>query len=78
MAAMRMAGVNEVYFAYSNDDGAPYGLSTAAIHAELAKPFSEQSMKISYIPTRLESGIDLYEEWKKRQHETQMKNPPGR
>lgn len=67
MAAMRMAGVSEVYFAYSNDEGAPYGLSTAAIYAELAKPFAGQSMTIRHIPARLQSGPDLYEDWKKRQ-----------
>lgn len=67
MAAMRMAGVSEVYFAYSNDEGAPYGLSTAAIYADLAKPFAEQSMTIRHIPARLPSGPDLYEDWKKRQ-----------
>jgi tRNA(Arg) A34 adenosine deaminase TadA len=67
MAAMRLAGIGEVYYAYSNDDGAAYGLSTAAIYAELAKPFSEQSMKISYVPVRLESEPDLYAEWKRRQ-----------
>ncbi|MDH6231397.1 guanine deaminase [Mesorhizobium soli] len=67
MAAMRLAGVGEVYYAYSNDDGAPYGLSTAAIYADLAKPFSEQSMKISYVPVRPEPGPDLYDEWQKRQ-----------
>lgn len=67
MAAMRLAGVAEVTYAYSNDDGAPYGLSTAAVYADLAKPFPEQSMKIRYVPTRLESGPDLYAEWKRRQ-----------
>lgn len=67
MAAMRLAGVGEVYYAYSNDDGAPYGLSTAAIYADLAKPFSEQSMKISYVPVRPEPGPDLYDEWQKSQ-----------
>jgi guanine deaminase len=67
MAAMRLTGVSEVYYAYSNDDGAPYGLSTASIYAELAKPFSEQSMKISHVPVRPESGLDLYAEWKRRQ-----------
>lgn len=67
MAAMRLAGISEVYYAYSNDDGAPYGLSTADIYAELSKPFSEQSMRISYVPVRLESGPDLYEEWQRRQ-----------
>lgn len=67
MAAMRLAGIGEVYYAYSNEDGAPYGLSTASIYAELAKPFSEQSMKISHLPVRPESGPDLYAEWKRRQ-----------
>lgn len=67
MAAMRLAGVGEVHFAYSNDDGAPYGLSTAAIYADLAKPFAEQSMKISHVPVRLGDGADLYAEWKRRQ-----------
>ena len=66
MAAMRLAGVTEITYAYSNDDGAPYGLSTAAIYADLAKPFSEQSMKITYLPVRLESRVDLYEAWKSR------------
>ena len=46
MAAMRLAGVGRVAYAYSNDDGAPYGLSTAAIYEDLAKPFAEQSMTI--------------------------------
>jgi tRNA(Arg) A34 adenosine deaminase TadA len=67
MAAMRLAGVGEVVYAYSNDDGAPFGLSTAAIYAELARPFSEQSMKIRYIPARLEQREDLYADWKRRQ-----------
>ena len=68
MAAMRLAGVGEVVFAYSNDDGAPFGLSTAAIYADLAKPFSEQSMNISHVPTRLETHPDLYAEWQRRQN----------
>jgi hypothetical protein len=64
---MRLAGVGEVYYAYSNEDGAPYGLSTAAAYADLAKPFAEQSMKISHVPVRLEAHADLYAEWKRRQ-----------
>ena len=67
MAAMRLSGIGEVFYAYSNDDGAPYGLSTAPIYADLAKPFAEQSMKISYVPVRLEGKPDLYLEWKRRQ-----------
>jgi len=71
MAAMRLAGISAVYYAYSNEDGAPYGLSTAAIYADLAKPFSEQSMKIRHVPVRAESGPDLYAEWGKRQMQRQ-------
>lgn len=67
MAAMRMAGIDEVAYAYSNEDGAPYGLSTAAIYAELARPFAEQSMKIDYVPVRPEHDLDLYESWKQSQ-----------
>jgi len=67
MAAMRLAGVSEVYYAYSNDEGAPYGLSTAAVYADLAKPFAEQSIKIRHVPVRLASGPDLYAEWKRQQ-----------
>ncbi len=67
LAAMRLAGIDRVAYAYSNDEGAPYGLSTAAIYEDLAKPFAEQSMAISHIPVRLEGQFDLYAEWKRRQ-----------
>lgn len=67
MAAMRIAGIDEVAYAYSNEDAAPFGLSTAAIYAELARPFAEQSMKISHVPIRSEREPDLYESWKLRQ-----------
>ncbi|WP_288129443.1 nucleoside deaminase [Microbulbifer sp.] len=66
MAAMTLAGVGEVVYAYSNEDGAPYGLSTKAIYAELAKPFAEQSMKIRHVPVRPESRTDLYTHWQKQ------------
>lgn len=73
MAAMRLAGVGEVFYAYSNEDGAPYGLSTAAVYAELARPFSEQSMKIRHVPARSAAGPDLYDEWAREQ--TRRKQP---
>ena len=65
MAAMRLAGIGGVTYAYSNEDGTPHGLSTAAIYAELAKPFAEQSMKIRHVPFRLEKRPDLYAGWKR-------------
>lgn len=63
MAAMRLCGIDQVTYAYSNDDGTPFGLSTAAIYEDLAKPFSEQSMTIRYMPVRAEGRADLYAEW---------------
>lgn len=63
MAAMRLAGVSTVAYAYSNDDGEPFGLSTAALYAELARPFAEQTMDIRYLPVRPEGQPDLYAEW---------------
>ncbi|RUM96677.1 nucleoside deaminase [Pseudaminobacter arsenicus] len=63
MAAMRLAGVGKVAYAYSNEDGAPFGLSTAAIYAELKRPFAEQSMAISHVPVRPEGTAELYAEW---------------
>ena len=67
MAAMRLAGIGEVAFAYSNEDGEPHGLSTAAVYADLARPFSEQSMRIRHLPVRLADGQDPYGEWSRRQ-----------
>lgn len=66
LAAMRMAGVGEVVYAYSNADGEPFGLSTAVVYAELAKPFAEQSMAIRHVPLGA-AEPDLYAEWRKRQ-----------
>ncbi|OTS05095.1 tRNA-specific adenosine deaminase [Acinetobacter pittii] len=67
MAAMRLAGIKSVSYAYSNEYGTPFGLSTAEIYIELAKPFAEQSMKIQYIPIRVENRTDLYAHWKNYQ-----------
>lgn len=63
MAAMRMAGVARVAYAYSNEDGAPFGLSTAPIYDDLAQPFAAQSMEISHMPVRSEDGQHPYVQW---------------
>lgn len=67
MAAMRLAGIKAVHYAYSNEDGTPFGLSTAEIYADLAKPFTEQTMKIEYVPVRFEDRTDLYVLWQNYQ-----------
>ncbi len=63
LAAMRLAGVGDVAYAYSNEDGAPFGLSTADIYAELKRPFAEQSMAISHVPVPADVDQHLYQHW---------------
>lgn len=63
LALMHMIGFKEVYYAYSNDDGEAFGLSTAKIYAEMANPLSQQSMKIEHVPVR--DGEHLYEVWQR-------------
>lgn len=67
MAAMRLAGISAVTYAYSNEDGEAHGLSTAAIYEDLAKPFAEQKMEIRHLPVRLAGLPDLYAGWRQRQ-----------
>lgn len=68
LAAMHLTGITEVTYAYSNEDGVPYGLSTAAIYEEMARPVAKQiALKVAYMPVRTE-GDDIYEMWRKAQH----------
>lgn len=64
LAAMYLAGIREVYYAYSNEDGEAFGLSTRELYAKLAKPLPAQAMQLEYRPVRLE-GEDPYEVWKR-------------
>ncbi len=38
LAAMHLCGIQAAWFAYSNEDGEPFGLSTATLYAEMARP----------------------------------------
>ena len=62
LSAMHLTGIREVAFAYSNDEGERYGLSTAKIYAEMAKPLAAQSLKAVHMPVRIK-GEDPYEMW---------------
>lgn len=67
LAAMRLSGVAGVDYAYSNEDGAPFGLSTAALYQELSRPLDQQGMRIRHLPVRPAGIGDLYADWKARQ-----------
>ena len=44
-------------------DGSPFGLSTAAVYEDLAKPFAQQSMAICHQPVHTPDDPNLYAEW---------------
>ncbi|MGP3590806.1 nucleoside deaminase [Vagococcus sp. WN89Y] len=65
LSAMYLTGVQAVYFANSNEDGEPYGLSTAAIYHQLQKPLAQQSLAIHHRPQA--EGKPLYIQWSQHQ-----------
>ena len=64
LTAMYLSGVEKVYYAYSNEDGAPYGLSAERGYVEIARPPEQREMKLQGLRAR-DEGEDLYEAWNK-------------
>jgi len=64
LTAMYLSGVEKVYYAYSNEDGAPYGLSAERGYVEIARPLDQREMKLQGLRVR-DDGEDLYDAWKK-------------
>jgi dCMP deaminase len=64
LTAMYLSGVEKVYYAYSNEDGAPYGLSAERGYVEIARPPDQREMKLQGLCVR-DDGEDLYEAWNK-------------
>lgn len=62
LSAMHLCGVTRVVYAASNQQGEPFGLSTAAIYQQLALPLSEQKLAIQHLP---QPAMDkIYSDWK--------------
>lgn len=53
LAAMVMSGVQAAYYAFDNDDAAPYGLSSAAAYEALRLPLVPPPLPL----TRLDTGV---------------------
>ena len=66
LSAIHMTGIQEVYYAYSNEDAEKYGMSTARIYAEMAKPVSQQSIRVEHVPApgNGESPFDCWQRTK--------------
>lgn len=59
VAAMVMAGIDAVYYAFDNDDAAPYGLSSESAYRALRLPLEPPPLPLE----RLDTGVtaaDLY------------------
>ena len=61
LAAMHLCGIERAWFAYGNDEGEPYGLSTAAVYAQMTRPPQQQSLPLRALKPSGEA--DLYLEW---------------
>ena len=64
LTAMYLSGVEKVYYAYSNEDGAPYGLDAKRGYIEIARPPDQREMKLQELRVR-DDGEDLYEAWQR-------------
>lgn len=61
LAAMHIAGVTRIAYAYSNEAGAPFGLSSAERAAELSLPLEDQKWAtIQHFPPDDSAHPDLY------------------
>lgn len=69
LAAMHLTGVKAARFAYSNADGEPFGLSTAQVYAQMAKPLADQALDVAHRPLP-QAGEGLYAVWSARQNRT--------
>lgn len=63
-AAMHRCGIRTAYFAYSNEDGEPFGMSTAALYAEMRRAPADGELQLH--PSRPTGEQGLYEAWQAR------------
>lgn len=61
LAAMHMCQVAEAYFAYSNTDAEPYGLSSAPVYAALG--LHPEALAFRLRPLRPSEESGLYDQW---------------
>lgn len=68
-AAMFMSGIRDAYYAYSSDDGAPYGFSTDDAVSELNKAPTERMNSIyKYVPESQQEP-NVFKLWQAHQND---------
>ena len=65
LSAMHLCGVSRVVYAASNEQGEPFGLSTAAIYRQMALPVRDQALPVKHV--EYPAMIDIYRDWQARQ-----------
>ena len=69
LAAMRMAGISRIIYAYSNQDAEPFGLSTEAIAQSLrVEPQQQRGLTFIQLKPENEAQSALYTFWREQQH----------
>ena len=66
LAAMCMAGINRVFYAFSNQEAEPFGLSTERI-AQILRTPPESQQEFTFVQVKPNHNHDLYELWAKQQ-----------
>ena len=62
LAAMHLCGIPQAWYAYGNEEGEPYGLSTAGVYREMARaPADHLTLQLRALRPEGEQG--LYDEW---------------
>lgn len=67
LAALRMAGVEKIIYAYSNADAEPFGLSTAKI-AESLRNDPHMQQGVSYTQLQVDVPFHLYALWQQAEN----------
>lgn len=65
LSAMYVCGISRVVYAASNEQGEPFGLSTAAINRQMALPLGDQALPLQHLGRPAMIGI--YRDWQARQ-----------
>ena len=66
LAAMHFAGIERIVYAFSQEDAAPYGLSTDPVYEEVRKPEAERTIEMRYSPVRTDDEVNLYQLWQQK------------